>query len=385
MADEQPVEWKKKYGPVLIQVAAYVITLLLGALAAYLGLPAPPPVVVERNVMVPVVDEFNSRGGPDPAYTTGWKDDEDGVSEIVKGIPIKVFADTPAYRGMVVEPDHVYLWEASKKVLGKHIPTRDQKSVGSCVAFGAAAAVEYLQVIQIASGTPGEFRDLVQEVIYGGSRVEVGGGRIRGDGSVGAWGAEWCQQWGVIARGKFGSLDLSEYNEARCREFGKTGVPDELEPIARERPVQSITQVKTIAEARAALANGYPITVASNVGFGNRSPYTRDAEGFLRASGTWAHQMVLIGYRTGARPGMYCLNSWGPDWVKGPPGPGEPPPGGFWIDDRTVLRMFNDGDSWAFGALVGFPARKLDWLIRAGPPRPRDIFTFAPRESSLAW
>ena len=41
---------------------------------------------------------------------------------------------------------------------------------------------------------------LSPEVIYGGSRVEIGGGRIRGDGSIGAWAARWVRDYGVVPR-----------------------------------------------------------------------------------------------------------------------------------------------------------------------------------------
>src|SRR5437763_1529398 len=81
----------------------------------------------------------------------------------------------------------------------------------------------------IASWAAEEYRDLAQEVIYGGSRVEVGGGRLRGDGSVGAWAAKFVHDYGVVPRGVHGRYDLSRYDERRCREYGARGVPGDLE------------------------------------------------------------------------------------------------------------------------------------------------------------
>jgi hypothetical protein len=158
-------------------------------------------------------------------------------------------------------------------------------SGNSCVSFGTATAIEHLMCVEIANGDPEQYKDLAQEVIYGGSRVEVGGGRIGGDGSVGAWAAEFVKKWGVVARGVYGQYDLSRYSESTCRSFGSRGVPDELEALAKKTPVQAITKVTSFDEACKALLQGYPIAICSNQGF----TMQRDAEGFCRASGSWAH------------------------------------------------------------------------------------------------
>lgn len=364
----------------------WLVTTIMGlvgwAAAAYYAasngqpIPPPPPVIIPETPTP-----------PPPQSPFGWYDDPAEVAAVVAQIPIKGFRDTPAFAGENL-PDHIYLWEAARRVRGSHIPTRNQGQVGSCVAFGSACAVEYLECVQIASGKPEAFKDIAQEVIYGGSRVQIGGGRISGDGSTGAWAAQWAQKYGEVARGTYGSVDLTAYNESRCRQYGRSGCPKELESIARERPVKSITTVKTPEECRSALANGYPVTVASSVGFGQSGPYVRDSDGFLRASGTWPHQMCFIGFQTGNRPGFYCMNSWGEGWVSGPTGAGAPPPGGFWVDDRTAARMLGEGDSWAYGDLEGFPGRKLPpWFIQERKPRdPFEHWKWARRPTyALAW
>ena len=115
--------------------------------------------------------------------------------------------------------------------------------------------------------------------------------------------------------------------------------------------LDGITSEKALTEKlendlKAALASGYPVSVASSVGFGSSGPYTRNALGQLRASGTWPHQMCFIGYD--AQAGAYCMNSWGPTWVGGPTGPGDPPPGGFYVAWSTAQRMLDAEDSFAF-------------------------------------
>jgi hypothetical protein len=287
----------------------------------------------------------------------GWVHDPAAVSECVRELKCGAFRETAAFAAEYAGPDDVFLWDAARKVTGDVLPARDQKSVGSCVGFATASAVEYLMCVQIAVGANEEYRDLAQEVIYGGSRVEIGGGRVRGDGSVGAWAAKWVTDYGVVPRGIFGRHDLRAYDEARCREYGRTGVPDDLERVAKKHPVKSVAAVRSWDECRAAIRNGYPVLVCSDQGFAMQ----RDADGFCPPQGTWYHAMAVIGVRGGPRSGGFLLNSWGPNAHRGPRGPGDPPPAGFWADAATLDRMLRQGDSWSFSQVVGFPPRELNW------------------------
>lgn len=343
-----------------------------------------PTITVTVPVLVAGGDDPNAPG------PMGWTDDPSQVEAIATTLPFKVFSDTPAGQAQDELPDRAFLWEYATKVLGKPIPTRNQGGVGSCVAFGAAGAVEYLMVLQIAFGAKEEWKEVSQEVIYGGSRVQIGGGQIRGDGSVGAWAAKWLKDYGVVPRGVYpGGIDLTKYSESTCRDYGERGCPKSLEPIAKLRPVREITRVPTTKDALKALASRYPLTIASNVGFGQRGPYVRDRDGVLRASGTWAHQMFVIGYvKHPARGWLFCImNSWDKDWVSGPAGAGNPPPGSFWCDEPTMQRILSAGDSWAFSSLNGFPLRRLDWFIH-NLPAPHERLTIVRRNdpcSSLAF
>jgi hypothetical protein len=305
---------------------------------------------------------FPPKADPLP-QSFGWLPDREQVAAVVATIPQPHFQQTEAYRTAYSGPEEVFLWDASRKVLGHLIPARDQQNIGSCVSFGTASAIEHLQCVQIAHGSPEEYRDLAQEVIYGGSRVEIGGGRIRGDGSVGAWAAKFVVDYGVLPRGFFGRHDLRNYDVARCRSFGLTGVPDELEAETKQHPVKAISNVRSWPEAQAAIRNGYPLIVCSNQGF----RMTRDADGFCAPSGTWFHCMALVGIRGGTRPGGFLLNSWGETAHTGPGGLGEPSPAGFWADAEILDRMLRQGDSWAFSGVRGFPAKKLNWYAQLQP------------------
>jgi hypothetical protein len=318
------------------------IALLAGVAVFMLVQPAIAPVATPRE------------------FAFGWVDDPAAVRRVQAKLPCPRFDSTEAFRAPYAGPDDVFLWDACRKATGDLLPPRDQGSVGSCVGFGTAAAIEHLLCVQIAQGSREEFKALAQEVIYGGSRVEIGRNQIRGDGSTGAWAAKFVTEYGVLPRGQYPGLDLTTYNPATCRSLGSKGLEPELERLARQHPVKTVSNVKSFDEAKAAIRNGYPISVCSNQGFSMQ----RDAEGFARPQGNWSHCMALVGVCGAPRPGGFLLNSWGANAHTGPAGPGRPSPAGFWADARTLDRMLAQGDSWAFSHAVGFPARKLDWYAR---------------------
>lgn len=332
-----------------IRWGGWAIAFVASVIASYLAgrpLPAPPE--------------------PPVWYGQGWVENPDEVARIVAAQPFPSFADTPAGKSGDELPKAVYLWDAYRKLHGGQLPpVKNQGQVGSCVSFGTATAVERTMAAEIAfARRPFEYKRLAEEVIYGGSRVEVGGGRLRGDGSVGAWAADFVRKWGVVARGRYGQHDLTEYSESLCRQYGSKGVPDDLEPTAREHPVQATTLVKTWVDAKKALANGYGIAICSNQGFS----MTRDSRGIAKPQGSWAHCMALCGYHVeGNSEYGYIENSWGADAHKGPVGWGNPSTAGFWAESSVVERMLKQGDSWAFSSLKGFPARvkELDWYVYA--------------------
>jgi len=298
-------------------------------------------------------------------FTQGWVEDKRAVDKFLGELEFPVFGDTPAGQEPEAIPDKVFLWDACRKVTGDLLPPRNQGAVGSCVGFGTVAAIEHVMCAEIAAGEREVFKPLVQEYCYGGSRVEVGKGRLRGDGSVGAWAAKFCTQYGILARGYYLSdptklapkYDLNTYSEARCRQWGSTGVPDDLEGISKVNTITNATLVQSFDEACKALSSGYAISVCSNRGF----TYGRDKDGFCNPSGVWNHCMALVGYKKTGRAGGFILNSWGATAHHGPIGEGNPSPAGFWADADVVDKMLKQKDSWAFAGVNGFVTRRINW------------------------
>lgn len=256
----------------------------------------------------------------------------------------------------------VLLYDTVKRVTGQW--WTNNQTIGDCVSHGMAGAVRTLTCVEIALYGEREkwVADVATEPIYAGSRVEVGKGQLgSGDGSLGSWAAEWVRDWGILLRQRYGEYDLTTYSGSKAKEWGmpRAGCPDILEPIAREHPVRTISLVTSYEQARDAIANGYPITVASMQGFNT----TRDSEGFLSPSGQWAHQMFISAvddeYK---RPGCLIENSWGTSWVNGPTRLNQPP-GSFWVDADVVDGMLRQDDSWAISQFEGFPSQDLDHML----------------------
>lgn len=306
----------------------------------------------------------------------GWVDDPTEVDVVMEGLISEgqdpIFSSVA--KSLLVRDDNhpVFFWEAEQKILGTVLPSWDQSSIGSCVSFGWGRGAQDLLLWEVAAGEqetwPGF--QIAREPIYGGSRVEVGGGRIRGDGSIGAWAAKWVSEWGVLLYKKYeinGKVfDLSDgYRVDRCFQWGKNGVPNELEPEARIHPVSSVAMVMTGEECWAAIGAGKPVSLCSNQGF-----TTTLVEGFCQPSGVWAHCMVIRGRFIHPKHGKCFViqNSWG-NYLRGNNkievvGRDEKvtlPEGCFATTLGVVSRMVAQRDSFSMAGLSGWTRIRLNW------------------------
>lgn len=246
-------------------------------------------------------------------------------------------------------------------------PIRKQ-TAPDCVSHAWALAVDMLAALEIIAHGESErwAGETATEPIYGGSRIEIGRGRLgNGGGSLGSWGARAVQELGTVVRGVYGQIDLRRYSGQRANEWGRPGhgVPDELEPTMARHVVRATSLVTSYEQARDAIANGFPVVVCSTQGFTSK----RDSLGFAKASGTWAHAMCLIGVDdANRRPGCLCMNSWGPNWISGPKRHGQPD-GSFWIDADVVDRMLRrNSDSYTCSQFEGYPAQAINHRLRRG-------------------
>lgn len=231
------------------------------------------------------------------------------------------------------------------------------QTIGDCVSHGWGLGVDILKAVEIKlKGEHEQWKtETATEPLYAFSRVEVGGGRLgNGDGSIGAWMAKAVSEYGTLLREKYDSYDLRKYSGSKARDWGRKGrgVPDILEPTAREHPVRTVSLVTSYEEARDAIANGFPVPVCSMQGFRDK----RDKEGFSKPSGSWAHCMCFVAVDDKhKREGLLCVNSWGPNWISGPKRHGQPE-GSFWVDADVADKMLRrDPDSYSMSGFEGYP------------------------------
>jgi hypothetical protein len=240
---------------------------------------------------------------------------------------------------------------------------RGAQKIGSCVGWGWSLSCDILAACDILlRGETESYGGRVLEAsIYGFSRVEVRGQRnLGGDGSYGGAAAKAVTKYGTLHYGvTYNGKQFNDNSGSREKEWGRDGVPDDLEPFAAQRKVSSVAMVKTFEDAARAIQNGYPVAVCSMQGF---SMTLRD--GYLTPMGSWAHCMMFAGVRWKPRPALLCVNSWG-DCYGGTVDPALPvqfQKSAGWVEASVCSRMLSGEDSFALSGYEGFPVRKLpDW------------------------
>ncbi len=355
------------------------LSMVISFVAIKLGVPAPPTpeIVIAQNDLPPspAAKAFTGDTPPlVPQHSFGWVNDTDGRAASFKRLPPTEFKSTPAGKIALGDVPDTFLWEAVRKAAARPppwYPNINQQDVGCCVGCGWKQAGDVCLAVQVVT-KGGTWKPLSAEAIYGMSRVDIGGGQIRGDGSLGAWAREAVRSEGVAAMEAYGPDDLTQFSPRRARVWGNSGVPDAVKRAAAEHPIKATAIVNSWSDVQRSISQGYPIAVCSDVGFENPngSPGTRDAQGFCKARGTWPHCMSFVGVRGGDRPGAFCLNNWGDTAHSGPVWPKDAPVAGFWVDSFIVDKMVKQGDSFSLADVAGFPARDLDWFTLAKPAGP---------------
>ena len=232
-------------------------------------------------------------------------------------------------------------------------PQLNQGNVGSCVAVATGGGVDQTKITEIANGERSEFKALTcSEAIYYGARVVMGKNRIRGDGASTALAIKYIVEYGTIARGKYGNIDITEYSVDRCRKWGQnSGFPKNLETISKDYKIQQYSRVTSYEMIRDSIANNCPVIVGSSSGFSN----TCNNDGIARQNTTWHHCMRMIGIRADKEL-ILVDNTWGPNWNSMPVRKYNEPRGSFWITADDADRMAKS-DAWSISAHEGYPLK----------------------------
>lgn len=306
----------------------------------------------------------------------GWIRDDLSVEAFCEhldaaGTPAVFSAGQPSlagyWRAVVARGETgIFLQDAEAELFGHTLPAENQRR-GTCVSRGTMRAVRdayYWNLCQAeAVARP---VDLAFEPIYAGSRVQIGQGRLgRGDGSVGAWGAQFVHDFGVLERGVYGSLDLSQPREDFAVTWGAPGdgVPAEILEACRQHPVGACHFCPTVESIADAVAAGFAVAYCSNLIWGDR-----DHTGMARPVSSGGHCEEVCGVFTGLK-GDLCFvrqQSWGSrpggsdllSYAGGTKRLRQGSYGAFAEDMAKGLR--GGGEAWAFGDIEPWRPRNLE-------------------------
>lgn len=275
-----------------------------------------------------------------------------GYARRVKSIHCEKVYNLPVY-DIEVEEDHSFL--------------SNDIACHNCVGNGGGQAVWYLQAMEaVRLGERQEVKLPFWLIPYGKSR-EYAGMRGQGDGSLGSTFAKAIVKDGNPA---FDEPGLPGYEDRGGLTWGKeqelkwsdgAAISEEWLAKARKHTVKTVAQIKSVDEAKQALINGYPMTIASNWGGLMQCPKKGSPPVLLnQRSGVWNHQMCVIGYWKHPDLGdIFCvLNSWS-ESAHGEP-PDGAPLGSFWIQAKDMAYIIGQEEVFAFSQFEGFPAQELE-------------------------
>ena len=235
---------------------------------------------------------------------------------------------------------------------------RGAQQIGSCVGWGWALSATVLAACDIAIRQEHESYGgrVLEASVYGFARVEVQGKRnLGGDGSYGGAAAKAVTQFGTLCYGQ--NYDGKVYDASTGlleSNWGRNGVPDELEAHAAKHKVSEAVLVKDFESAAAAIQAAYPCAICSGQGFS----MTMKA-GALTPMGHWSHCMMALGVRWKPEPALYIANSWG-DCYSGSVDKTLPVAFqrcGGWVSASTCSLMLRGEDSFALSGYSGFAPR----------------------------
>lgn len=225
------------------------------------------------------------------------------------------------------------------------------QGTGDCVSWAVAHRIDVLLAV---AGREAEALTAT-EAIYGFARVEHYGRPDYGrPGTYGAAAAAAIAEYGTLYRMAYPGHDLSRYSGPRAVQWGRTGVPDELEPIAKERHAEDTLKITSVDEAAGMIGRGYPVDYCGRT----RWPTVRGDDGLGIRWASGAHAMTLTGWRPDP-PAFWCANTGHGKHVRGPVGPYAVPEVyaecGGWIPARMVEPVLAAGDCFATSMIAGFP------------------------------
>lgn len=325
--------------------------------------------------------------GTEEAWNFGWVgfESDEPKDETGKEIPgftrtkqeneihANIVTAMPSFQiqGQYKQLEKVFMWETDRLALGGKDWITYYQQQGSCVGNGWGQALQRVMTFEtVRLNEPEEPKVPFWLLPYGKGR-ELGGMNNRGDGSFGSVQAEAGRKFGTPSN----DSDQFRFPEPEIKSGGLTwgskaeldwsvgrSIPREALDVAANHLIKTTATVRSADDAAKAIQNHYPMTIASGWG-GQMQCQVQDGVLLNRRSGTWQHQMCVIGWWDHSSLGeiFYILNSWSPTaHGKCPTGA---PEGGFWVKKADMDWICRNGECYALSQFDGYPAQSLDWLI----------------------
>ena len=298
----------------------------------------------------------------------GYTPDPEGSAAFVASLPHPTLADAGPDLQAAKQPVNLGF------ALLKCSPSwkRGSQPIGSCVGWGFAMSVDVLAACDIVLRKEAEVWGgrTIEASIYGPSRVEMRGQsrNLGGDGSTGFHAAKAVRDMGTLHYGQqYGSVRFDrQFTGTEERTWGRDGMPDELEPYAKNQRCSEVTLVTSFDDCAKAISNGFSVSLCSMRGFSMRFADRGSlGGGWLTPAGTWAHCMMACAVRWD-RPALLVPNSWGNCYSgvvdEKLPEPFQRTSG--WVDAEVIDSMCKGRDSYALAGFSGFKPTALppDWL-----------------------
>lgn len=308
-----------------------------------------------------------------PQEPTGWVEspkDVDAITVAMGGN--SVMFDASPFHGYAAEQIRkgstgVFPHLAERELFGSFLPSFMQYR-GTCVGQATARAIQDSYFYSVRTrGLVGRLTQVAVAPLYGFGRIDIGKGRIKGDGCVGAWAIYGAVKIGPVARKKIGQYDLSKQNgdETYAVAWGNNGVPQEVkQAVEGELVAYRCKSADDIADAAWA---GFGLQ------FCGRYTYSsKDANGIARLNKPSNHCTEALGacLSVGGNILIGGQQSWGDKTPAGPNvltykgGKVDMRPGQSFVpveDYYNVARQ--SGEIWAIQVKLGFRPKDASELI----------------------
>ncbi len=363
---------------------AYIAALLAAALLpvmvlSWLHVPDVPPPSAPIVYPAPEVDVDGSDGeNGSHVEHQGWA--PDAVEALKPWTDQQAAFQLVSRAGEPVWQDNsradVRLW-ALLGLVASPSPPNGPQLTGDCTAWSSCHAAEKSQ-----AGTVfvrgGQWKRLFPAFSYGVGRVNIWAKEI-----IGGLPSEGCSV-SAIGRGmvEYGMLAWDdakdphgrpyEYSGQLADSWGRFGPPKHLYEIAAQHKLKAIAPMKSAADVRNALGNGYAVACGSDFTAGN----FRTVDGRIFADNIaltmdyrqrWHHALCIDGY-DGTAPGgpkYHIQNSWYPT---SHPAPIDGSPAcGFWVSESTIEYMVKQNDAFSFPDVDGFEAKRDELELNLFP------------------